>query len=80
MSAFPAWVNNEEQIELFGEAEALGASTITLSNELSAKKFVQTKRQTGKPQYYRSYLFHMTLLFPLSLLMLDYNHFSIFFL
>ena len=32
----------------------------------------------SKPQYYRSYLFHMTLLFPLSLLMLEYNYFAIF--
>jgi hypothetical protein len=35
-------------------------------------------QQAGKPQYYRSYLFHMTLLFPLSLLMLEYNYFAIF--
>ncbi len=37
-----------------------------------------TLQQTSKPQYYRSYLFHVTLLFPLSLLMLEFNFLAIF--
>ncbi len=37
----------------------------------------QHRPVVGKPQYYRSYLFHMTILFPLSLLMLEYNYMAI---
>lgn len=37
------WVQSDQQSELFARAEALGASAFTLSSEIRARTFVETK-------------------------------------
>jgi hypothetical protein len=37
------WVQSDQQSELFAKADALGASAFTLSSEIRARTFVETK-------------------------------------
>lgn len=38
-----AWVTNDELGELYATAEAMGASSFVLSNEVRTRKYVETK-------------------------------------
>jgi hypothetical protein len=40
------WVKSDQQRELYAKAQALGADVITLSSEIGARTFVETKDRT----------------------------------
>lgn len=49
MSSAPQWVQpgGQQALDLYAEAEALGASTVTLSSQSSAQKFIDTKKASS---------------------------------
>ncbi len=68
----PQW--NIERLQLLIDNE----TDKDYNKALLGEKTAWINKLIGKPQYYRSYLFDMTLLFPISLLMLEFNYFAIF--